>query len=106
MSNLTTSAPTEGRQVSFTLPADFPAPKFSFGQQVESSESNSSKFNRHIKGRIVGMSYVSRDAALAEHSLPGWSYLIETPAFKHSDPLHSFIEEELALLDEQSQEVT
>jgi hypothetical protein len=70
----------------------FPLPKFQLGQPVK-GESKSET----IKGIVVGFHYTSRDAALAMGILPGWSYVIETPAFDCLDPHHYFTESQLQI---------
>ena len=92
MTNLTANASTKGHQI--TIPSDFPIPQFSIGQMVETID----KSYEDIKGRIVGMTYTSRDAALAEHSYPGWRYIIETPAFERCTPHHESNEDNLQTL--------
>jgi hypothetical protein len=87
-------------QVTITVPSDFTPPKFIIGQLVEVVDKHNYD---DIRGRVVGMTYTSRDAALAEHSFPGWYYVVETPAFEHSSPHHSFNEENLQPLMEQQE---
>jgi hypothetical protein len=76
------------QKTSTSLP--FPTPKFQLGQLVIGKSSV-----EDIKGIIVGYHYTSRDAALAAGTLPGWSYVIETPAFDCLDPHHYFTESQL-----------
>jgi len=88
-----------------TIPSDFPAPKFAFGQEVETTRETQKFDRRRIKGRIVGMEYTSRDAALAEGSVPEWSYTVETPAFEEPEPHHVYSEEYLQPLEAEVSEV-
>lgn len=107
MNNSTESAPRK-RQISSTMvvPSDFPPPKFVLGQYVETIDKQDKDVGV-LKGRIVGMVYTSRDAALAERSYPGWYYTVETAAFERPTPHHGFLEDELQpLRDRQTDAVS
>jgi hypothetical protein len=99
MKSQTANALTNGYQVSYAIPSDFAPPLFTLGQMVETIDKQG---HGDIKGHVVGMVYTSRDAALARGSLPGWYYIVETPAFQCSNPHHQFNEDNLQpLIDRQ-----
>lgn len=72
------------------IPEDFPDPKFRFGEQVAVTDPEGYGCNG---GRVVGMAYTSVHAALAEHSAPGWRYVLEVDPFAHGFKPHQQFDE-------------
>ncbi len=78
---------------------DASMPRFEIGQDVELKSPHRSRHG--LKGGlIVGMVWISRDAALAQKSNIGWSYIIEVDPLTHGYESHFEISEDELILSE------
>jgi len=76
-------------QLIIELPTDIPAPKFTWGQQVQLE-----RWRSLIRGKVVGIEWWTLQAAAAydrDIESAGWHYVIEIP--KPADP-HLFSHED------------
>ena len=79
-----------GRTLPPHLPTPAPVPDFNLFQVVKV---------KGTIGRIVGIEWTSREAAIALHTLQGFEYAVEFDAYNHIEPIDHFCACEISAVE-------